>query len=196
LSALSAGDVSDRFGRPGLLAHALALGREEPLVPRSPAELLEESLQLGDQSSSQEALERALDMLIVRLLARPERRERTVRTVVLSAQLVERGSWRERVTFRQAVCDRKAMGLALGLRLLHVPAPVHTLTLSVVSFGPAAARQESLLDSARSEQAQRVREAVGQLRALAGPEAALRVAAVEPSSRLPERRFAFTPFVP
>jgi protein ImuB len=195
LAALQPGAVSDRFGRPGLAARDLALGREEPLAPRTPEECIQESLQIGG-SSSAEALERALDLLLERLLAQRRRRERTVRTVLLTARLVERGSWSERVTFRQATSDRRAMRLALGLRIALVPAPVEMLTLAVVELGPVCCPQESLLDNARAEQAARVREAVGQLRALAGPDAALRVAAVEPNSRIPERRFAFTPFLP
>jgi protein ImuB len=156
---------------------------------------LKESLELNG-TSSQEALQRALDMLLERLLCRPERRERTVRAITLSAQLTERGSWSERVTFRQALSDRKVMLLALGPRLGNLPAPAQTLTLAVASFGPAVARQQSLIDDQDVQRASRVREAVGQLRALAGPAAALRVAPVEPDSRIPERRFAFTPFSP
>ena len=37
--------------------------------------------------------ERTLDVLVDRLLARPERRGRTIRVLVLSARLVERGTW-------------------------------------------------------------------------------------------------------
>jgi protein ImuB len=195
LAALGAGAVSDRFGRPGLQALRLALGQEERVRPRTAEDRLKESLELNG-TSSQEALQRALDMLLERLLCRPERRERTVRAITLSAQLTERGSWSERVTFRQALSDRKVMLLALGPRLSHLPAPAQTLTLAVASFGPPAARQQSLIDDQDAQRASRVREAVGQLRALAGPEAALRVAAVEPDSRIPERRFAFTPFSP
>ncbi len=40
----------------------------------------------------------------------------------------------------------------------------------------------------------RLREAVGQVRAAAGPEAALRAVCVDPDSRVPERRVVLTPF--
>jgi protein ImuB len=195
LAALGAGALSDRFGQPGLLAWRLALGRDTPLRPRHLEDRLEESLELYG-SSSREALERALDLLLERLLSRPERRGRTVRAMRLSAQLAERGTWCERVVFRQALSDMKVMRFALGMRLALLPAPAETVALRVESFGPAAAQQRSLLDGERAAQTQRVKEAVSQLRALAGPEAALRVAPVEPHSRVPERRFTFTPFLP
>jgi protein ImuB len=195
LAALGAGAVSDRFGEPGLLARRLALGQDTSLHPRRVEDRLEESLEL-DGLSSRESLERALDLLLERLLSRPERRGRTLRAVRLSARLAERGTWCERVVFRQALSDMKAMRFALGVRLALLPAPAEMLALTVESFGPAAAEQQSLLGGERTERARRVKEAVGQLRALAGSQAALRVAPLEPRSRVPERRFAFTPFLP
>ena len=44
--------------------------------------------------------------------------------------------------------------------------------------------------------AARLREAVRQARSVAGPEAALRILAVDPDSRVPERRLALTPWEP
>jgi protein ImuB len=195
LAALDAGAVSDRFGEPGALARRLALGHDEPLRPRRLEDRLEESLELCG-SSSREALDRALDLLLGRLLARPERGGRTVLAMRLSARLAERGTWCERVVFRQALSDRGAMRLALGMRLELLPAPAETLALAVESFGPAGAAQEGILDSERAARARQVGAAVRQLRVLAGPEAALRVTPIEPRSRIPERRFAFMPFPP
>jgi protein ImuB len=192
LAAMSANAVSDRFGRPGLLARDLAHGFDEPLRPRLSEERLEESLELG--TSSLEALERALDLLLERLLARRERRGRTVRAMRLSARLAERGTWCERVVFRQAIAERRAMRLALGVRLALLPAPAEALALAVESFGPASGQQQELLGGEHAARMQRIGDAVGQLRVLAGAEAALRIASVEPASRIPERRFAFTPF--
>jgi protein ImuB len=195
LAALGADAVCDRFGKPGLLARRLALGHDEPLRPRRLEDRLEESLELS-WTGSQEALERALDLLLGRLLSRRERRGRAVRAMTLSARLAERGTWCERVVFRQALTDRRTMRIVLGTRLALLPAPPETLALAVESFGPAPAHQLGMLDRERAARAQQVREAVGQLRVLAGPDAALRIAPMEPRSRVPERRFAYTPFAP
>ncbi|MEA2218081.1 MAG: protein ImuB, partial [Solirubrobacteraceae bacterium] len=126
LAALPRPAVADRFGRAGLLAYDLARGRDEPLRPRRPGELLRESLELPE-SGSGEQLGRALGLLIDRLLARRERRGRTLRAVVLAARLVEGGTWRERVVFREALADPQRMRLALGGRLALLPAPAETL---------------------------------------------------------------------
>ena len=81
------------------------------------------------ESASGAQLERALGLLVDRLLARRERRGRTLRAVVLSATLVEGGTWRERVVFREPLADPLRMRLALGPRLALLPAPAETLRL-------------------------------------------------------------------
>ena len=122
LAKLSRAALADRFGQPGLLARDLALGRDTPLRPRVPSERLQEVLELPESALGQQ-LERALGMLIDRVLARPERRGRTVRAVVLSAALVGGGTWRTQLTFREALSDPRRMRLALGGRLIGAPRP-------------------------------------------------------------------------
>src|SRR5215207_1864736 len=111
LAALPRAALADRFGAAGPLARDLARGRDTPLVPRRPAERLEEALELPESGSGAQ-LEHALNLLIDRLVARRERRGRTFRTVVLSAALVEGGTWRLRMTFRDAHADPRRMRLA------------------------------------------------------------------------------------
>ena len=85
-------------------------------------------------------LERGLGLLIDRLLARRERRGRTLRAVVISAVLVEQGgTWREQVVFREALADPVRMRLALAPHLAQMPAPAEVLRLAVERFGPPAA---------------------------------------------------------
>jgi protein ImuB len=184
--------LTDRFGAAGGLAHELACGQDSPLRPRRPLERLEESMEVGDASSGG-ALTRVLGVLVSRLLARPERRGRTFRSVMLSARLLSGGSWHEQVVFRQALSDPERIGLALSLRLLTLPAPAGALRLAVERFGPLAGEQGALLDQGRAARAARMKEAVAQVRAVAGPDAALRAVCVDPDSRVPERRVVLAP---
>jgi protein ImuB len=193
LAALPRDAMADRFGRPGLLAHDLACGRDTPLRPRRPGEVLEEVLEL-EESSSGAALERALGLLIDRLLARRERDGRTLRVVVLGAALVEGGTWRERVVFREPLADTGRMRLVLAQRLALLPAPAESMRLSVERFGPPHPVGAALFEDGRARRQARLREAIHQTRAAAGPEAALRILAVDPDSRVPERRAVLTPF--
>jgi protein ImuB len=185
--------VADRFGRPGELAHDLAHGRDGELRPRVPGEVLEEVLELPESASGAQ-LERALVLLIDQLLARRERGGRTLRAVVLGARLVEGGTWRERVVFREALADSARMRLALGQKLLMLPAPAESLRLAVEQFGPPHAGARALFDDGSAQRTDRLREAIKQARAVAGPEAALRVLDVDPDSRVPERQSVLAPF--
>jgi protein ImuB len=193
LARLGAGAVADRFGEAGTIARGLALGDDEPLRPRTVEDRLEESMRLGEANSGP-VLERTLEVLIDRLLARPERRGRTIRAVNLAAGLLERGTWIERVVFREAISDRRRMRLALSARLALLPAPAETLHLTVEQFGPSTGEQGTLLDGEHAERLRRLQEAVRQVRAVAGPYGVLRALPLDPRSRVPERRFGYTPW--
>jgi nucleotidyltransferase/DNA polymerase involved in DNA repair len=195
LAALPKAALADRFGPAGPLARDLTKGKDSPLTPRKPAEQLEERLELPESASGQQ-LERALGLLIDRLLARRERRGRSLRAATLGAKLVEGGSWRTRVTFREALADPRRMRLVLAPRLAELPAPADVLRLRAEDLGPPQADQRSLLSEPAAQRAARLREAVRQARAAAGPDAALRILAVDPDSRVPERRLTLTPWDP
>lgn len=194
LAEIPSAALADRFGSAGLVAHELASGSDGALRPRAPGELLSESIDLPEAVSGLQ-LESAMGLLIDRLLARRERRGRTLRAVVLCAVLVENGgTWREQVVFREALADPVRIRLATVPRLAGIPAPVDQLRLSVERFGPPPADQRGLLDDADSVRTARLRQAIRQVMAAAGPDGALRVLQVDPGSRLPERRMVLTPF--
>jgi protein ImuB len=194
LAALPAAALADRFGRAGLLAHELACGGDGALRPRPASEMVRESLELPEAGSGVQ-LERGLGLLIDRVLARRERRARTLRAVALSAVLVEDGgTWRDQVVFREALADPVRMRLALAPRLAMIPAPAEELRLAVERFGPPASDQRGLLDDPAEARRARLREAIRQTRAAAGSDAALRVLEVDPDSRFPERRAVLAPF--
>jgi protein ImuB len=193
LTALGRDAVADRFGAAGVLAHRLAAGEEEPLRTRRVKERLEEEMELWEASSGM-ALERVLGVLVERLLARAERRGRTLGAVTLSAMLVEGGTWSERVVFRQAIADAKRICMALSLRLALLPAPAQALRLAVERFGPPGGAQRALLGDEDAARRERLSEAVAQMRALAGRDAALRALCVDPESRVPERRVVLSTF--
>jgi protein ImuB len=195
LSHLPAAAVAERFGHPGLLAIDLAQGRDTPLVPRRPPEPVVERIALPEACSGQQ-LERALDLLVARLLARRERRGRALRSLVVSARFVEGGTWRRRVTLRRASADPDRLRETIAPRLMELPAPAEALGLEVESFGPPAHDQRRLVEDVDPREARRARigEAVRQVRQAAGEGAALRVMGVDPESRVPERRAALAPY--
>jgi protein ImuB len=194
LAALRPGDVADRFGPLGLRARALACGRDDPPRPRGRHEELAEALELPEAAAG-EQLERALDLLIDRLLASPRRGSRTVRSLRFGALLSGGGSWSTELALRRPSASPEVLRLVLRPKLAELPGPAESLTLRAPALGPAAPCQLELSSAAKApERERRLAEAVRQVRASAGAGALLRVLEVDGASRVPERWTMLTPF--
>jgi protein ImuB len=193
LAALPPSAVSQRFGHPGLLALELAQGRDTRLEPRRPLEPLFERLSLPDAALGPQ-LERGLEIVIARLLARRERRGRSLRALALSARFVEGGTWRISVALRRPTVDPVRLRLALAPRLGELPAPAESLAVEVEAFGPPAHDQAVLVEEEGELRRARLGEAVRHVRQATGEESLLRVLEIDPDSRLPERRAVLAPF--
>lgn len=185
--------VADRFGAAGLRAHDLASGIDSPLRPRRPHEDLIQTLGLPEAAYGAQ-LERALVLLIERLLADPRRETRTIRSLRLEARLVGGGSWRAEATLRSATDSAERLRLALGAKLDGLPAPASTLALRALELGPAGGSQPALTPEPSEQRRERLTEAVRQVRAAAGRDAVLRVLEVDPGSRMPERWATLAPY--
>jgi protein ImuB len=192
LAGLPRDAVADRFGRLGLRARRLARGEDDPLRPRPVREAIAVELELPEAVSGQQ-LERALELLISRLLAHSGRRGRTLRTLRLSARLAAGGGWRRQIALRRASADRARLADALLPHLTLLPAPAATLRLEAMALGPETGEQLSL-SSPDEERRRRIAEAVRQTRSAAGADSLMRVLEVDPESRVPERREVLMPF--
>lgn len=193
LAALPDAAIADRFGEAGLRALRMARGAGESLRPRRVPEELVERLELPEAISGPQ-LERGLALLVDRLLARPERRGRSLRRLRLGARLAGGGSWRSVAALRRASADPVRLRLVLLPKLDGLPGPAASLSLRALETGPPASNQASLDESARESRRKRLAEAVRQARAIAGKDAVLRVLEVDSGSRVPERRSLLTPF--
>jgi protein ImuB len=193
LAALPDAAVADRFGEAGLRALRMARGGDEPLRPRRPHEDLVERLQLPEAVSGAQ-LERALALLIDRLLSSPARRGRSLRRLRLSARLAGGGSWRVVVGLRRASIDPQRLRLVLLPKLEELPGPAASLSLRALQTGPPASDQAALGRLAEENRRRELAEAVRQARAVAGQDAVMRVLDVDVDSRVPERRSLLTPY--
>lgn len=178
--------VADRFGRLGLTACDLALGGDTPLRPRRPHEELVQAISLPEAACGTQ-LQRALELLIERLLADPRRRGRTIRSFRLEARLAGGGSWSAAVPMRSATGSGERILLAVGPKLEQLPEPAAVLALRALELGPGGAAQPPLAPDPGAVRRARIGEAVRQTRAAAGRDAVLRVVEVDPGSRVPER---------
>jgi len=193
LASLPRDAVADRFGDPGLRALDMARGVEEPLRPRRPRAELREEIELHDAATAGQ-LDRALELLVDRLLSNPLRLGRSFRRLRIEARLAGGGGWRIEATTRQATANRERLLLVLRPKLDLLPAPAIRLALRGLELGEAEARQPTLQADEAEERRGRVAEAVRHARAAAGRGAVLRVLEVDPGADVPERWATLTPF--
>ena len=123
LSRISPDRVADRFGPLGLRARRLARGVDEPLRPRTPHEELAEQLELPEGTAGSQ-LERALALLVDRLLAAPQRRGRTLLGLRFGALLSAGGSWSVEQGLGRPTASARTLRSLLAPRLESLPGPV------------------------------------------------------------------------
>jgi len=190
---LSPDQVADRFGPLGLRALRLCRGEEEPLRPRIPHEELAEQIDLPEGTAGRQ-LDHALELLVDRLLAAPQRCGRTLLALRLGALLSGGGSW----SVEQGLGRPSASpGVLRGLLVPHLeelPGPAEALRLRALGLGPPASDQLELSVGGDEPRRRRLGEAVRQVQAAEGPEALLRILPVDSTSRVPERWGMLTPF--
>lgn len=192
LAALFPDQAADRFGALGLQALALARGEDIPLRPRCPREELVTEIELPEGTAG-ERLDRALELLISRLLAAPQRHGRTVLGLRLTALLESGGSWSAEQFLSQPSASTRKLCSLLTPRLETLPGPASALRLRALSLGPEEGEQLALAVGGR-ERRGRLAAAAREIRSVAGPEALLQVIEVDPRSRVPERWALLTPW--
>jgi protein ImuB len=193
LAGLPGGAVAERLGPDGRRAWGLARGGASARVRgrRPPAELAE-TLEFPEAVGNELTLRRALGAIVDTVIARPERRDRFVRKVALSARLVGGGSWRKSLTLREPSADAARIRIALAPRLADLPAPVLALRIELVQLTEPAGHQLELL-AAGAEDRSRLSEGLRQVSASTGSGSVCNVVEVAPWSRIPETRALFVP---
>lgn len=139
-------------------------------------------------------LERALELLVDRLLAAPRRKGRTLLGLRLGALLGGGGSWSVAQGLGRPTSSARALRAVLLPRLEELPAPAVSLSLRAVRLGPPAADQLELSEPGEESRRHRLGAALREVRAAQGADSLLKVLPVDASSRLPERRAILTPF--
>ena len=193
LSAISADQIADRFGSLGLEALRLARGDEDPLCPRAPHEELAEQVDLPEGGAGRR-LDRALSLLIDRLLAAPQRRGRTLLGLRLGALLSAGGSWSVEQGLGRPSASARVLRSVLTPRLESLPGPATALRLRAVGLGPPDVDQLELAVGGEEPRRRRLGAAVREVRSAQGTEALLKVLPIDLASRIPERWAALTPY--
>jgi len=193
LARLPADQVADRFGPLGLQALRLCRGEEGPLRPRTPHEELVEEIELPEGTAGRQ-LDRALELLVDRLLAAPRRQGRTLLGLRLAARLAAGGSWSVEQGLGRPSASPRTLRNVLAPRLEELPGPATVLRLRAVGLGPPARDQIELAVGGSEPRRRRLGAAVREVRAAQGAEALLKVLPLDGSSRVPERWALLTPY--
>jgi protein ImuB len=190
---LSPDQVADRFGSLGLQALRLCRGEERALRPRASHEDLTEEIELPEGTAGRQ-LDRALELLVDRLLAAPQRKGRTLLSLRLGARLAAGGSWSVEQGLGRPSASAKVLRSVLAPRLEELPGPATALQLRAVGLGPPARDQLELSVGGAEPRRRRLGAAVREVRAVQGAEALLRILPVDASSRVPEHWAMLTPY--
>ncbi|HEX6491746.1 MAG TPA: hypothetical protein VF002_10310 [Gaiellaceae bacterium] len=194
LAGLPGAAVSERLGPDGRRAWSLARGEKRGKVrARKVVTELAETLEFPEAVANELTLRRALGALLDRLLARPERGERAVRKLALSAKLVGGGSWRRTITLREATAAPDRLRTAVAAKLAQLPAPATRLGLEVIELARSTGQQLELVRAEGVELRAQLSEGLRQVRAGAGSGSVCSVVEVAPWSRIPEQRALLVP---
>lgn len=196
LAALPFGAVQAQFGPDGARAWRLVSGVDDGRVTaRRKAEEPEESIDLPAPTAERAVIERAIELLLIRLLRRPEAGNHLARRATVRVGLEDGRAWERTVTFQEATADPRTLLFALRSRLegLELPAAAVSVSLTLHDLAGERARQGTLF-SAQAHRRAQIEEAVARLRASQGGAPVLRAVTVEPWSRLPERHAALTEY--
>ena len=200
-----------QFGKEGGRARAWATGeRIDPVRPWHRPSPVRVALDFAVPVGQVETLNGALDRLLERSLARPERRGRSVAALRVVGRLDGGGSWMVDVILREPTASRESLAFTLRSRIALLPPPraVESLAVELFRFGPpssqtglfdrkdSAGRAEAGRDLSDGEVPHSLRNAVRELKLRLGHAPLYRVVEVDPLSRIPERRHALLSFDP
>ena len=198
LAALPRHAVEAQFGPAGGLAWLAARGEDPaPLRPREFRERVQEVAQAQPPLVSREAVERTVEQLLGRALRQPQLRRRFVRVVRMQATSEDDQAWQRTRVLKEPTSDRARLWTAIrpSLEAAALPGPIAELTLELGGLTAESGRQPGLFRG-YARRREQLDEMARHLKVRYGQSPLQRVVAVEPWSRIPERRHALIDYNP
>ena len=196
IARLPLGAFQSQFGPEGKRCWEMARGVDnEPLLPRVKEETVVRRLQMPAPAVTLEAILMGVERLVQAAYGDSNRRGRWVRKAVVRAALDGGGTWELPVPFREALADPRDAWFAVKTAIARRPPerPVEELEVELVGLSGESGKQATMFDGKGKLWGQ-IEEAVRQLQTHQGQARIGRVVAVEPWSRIPERRAALVEF--
>jgi nucleotidyltransferase/DNA polymerase involved in DNA repair len=192
IARLPLGAFQAQFGPQGKRCWELAQGIDsEPLTPRVKEETVVRRLQMPAPAVSLEAIMLGAERLLHAAYADKERGSRWVRKAVVRAALDGGGSWELPVAFREALSNPGDAWSAIKGAILRRPPerPVEELEVELIGLSSESGKQTSMFEG-KGKLWRQVHEAIRQLETQREKPSLGKVIALDPLSRIPERRSA------
>jgi len=192
IAKLPLGAFQAQFGHEGRRCWELAGGIDsEPLIARVKEEIVVRRLQMPSPSVSLDAILVGVERLVHSAYSDPERGNRWVRKVVVRGTLEAGGTWELPVAFREALASPRDAWSAIKGAIMRRPPerPVEELEVELVGLSAESGKQASMFEG-KGKLWRQVQEAVHQLENQRERPSIGKVIALDPRSRIPERRSA------
>ena len=192
IAKLPLGAVQAQFGPPGKRWWELASGIDsEPLVSRVKEQTVIRRLQMPSAVVSLDAILSGAERLVYAAYGDPERAGRWVRKAVVRGALEGGGTWELPVAFREALASPRDAWSAIRAAIMCRPPerPVEELEIELIGLSAESGKQASMFEG-KGKLWRQVQEAVRQLETQRERPSIGKVIALDPRSRIPERRSA------
>jgi DNA polymerase-4/protein ImuB len=194
VSALAPGPLQAQFGLDGMRIWELSNGHDEtPLYPRLTEEVIEESITLSTPTATLDVMLIAIETMLSRSFTKLEQKRMGMRRINLWTRTWMGEHWERNINFKEPAMNTKT-AIARIKQIMDVYpqlGPVEQLGIKITGLGCQNGRQKSLFTEVRAKE--HLLNDVKQLEfRLGGPQLYM-VKAVEPWSRIPERRYAMVP---
>ena len=198
VASLPVGSMQAQFGTQGRAAWELANGIDRsPLVPSQYRETVTDFLSFPVPATSLFAILPAVEILIGRLFFHPSLKGKSIRSIFIRANVLNRPPWSKKFVFASPVNKKESALFALKntLEAAEFPGPLEDMRISVSETAGESGIQSSIFAEVRKQY--QLREVIRQLEARLRTKSPIyKVMDVEPWSRIPERRQALVEFVP
>jgi nucleotidyltransferase/DNA polymerase involved in DNA repair len=192
IAKLPLGAFQAQFGPPGKRWWELASGIDsEPLAPRVKEQTVIRRLQMPSAAVSLDAILSGVERLVYAAYGDPERAGRWVRKAVVRGALDGGGTWELPVAFREALASSRDAWSTIRAAIMRRPPerPVEELEVELIGLSAASGKQASMF-AGKGKLWRQVQEAVRQLETQHDRPSIGKVIALDPRSRIPERRSA------
>jgi len=203
LAALPEEAVVAQFGRAGRRLWRLAAGETaERVVGREAPEPITAAIAYFSPVAERELVAHALEQLIERALKHPRRAGWRVQVVRARAELEHGASWLAEATLKDPSADRDRIAAPLKTRLEQAPptGAVERLAVEFTGFAPGTTELQLFARDARAAaragRRRALRTAVHEIELRLKRPMLYHVIAVQPWSRIPERRYALIDYEP